>query len=229
MISKKYVIIVIFILFLFTKSKAESGVVSGTFSGVSTYVFRGIKVYDGVALQGSFDTVYNILAFGVWYSTVDFGKNGPRLEIDPYLSINFNFSHFLFSTGLTNYMYDTSVLSNDSSYEYELFAKIVFKDFKIASYYVPNQPATQIYISKSYYWLEIAYEREFFNMIWSAQLAYGSYPLRFSKAFNKSATGQILFTGVKPLNDFIALNWNYSHSIDLYSSDYFWFGLVFNY
>ena len=222
-----FALLLVFLFFGIPKLKTAG--MSGYFSGVSSYVFRGIKVYDGVALQGSIDGYYKFLSIGVWYSTVNFGANSPTLEIDPYLGLNFRFSDYSIALGITNYMYDLSNIYDKGSYEYELFGKLSWQQLTVSAYYVPAQSSTRIYHLKSFYWIELGIEKAFLNINWKAQLSYGSYPIRTFSAVSRNATTQVLFSGDKTLNELVSVNWNYSQSIDSQSSDYFWFGIVFNY
>ena len=99
---------------------------SGDVTLVSTYIWRGIKQYNGPALQGTAGAGCGSLSFGLWYSSVNFGDD-TEVETDPFIEIALPTGSISTSIGATVYSYDFFETFNDKAdYEYEVFGKIGF-------------------------------------------------------------------------------------------------------
>lgn len=110
------------------------GQFSGTVTGASQYIFRGITQSDEApAIQGSLDWNHDSGVYlGTWGSNVDFNDGDESsVEIDVYGGVNFSASGFDFGVGLIHYMYPGADSSLD--YDYTEVTASVGRDFGVAS------------------------------------------------------------------------------------------------
>ena len=56
-----------------------AGEFAGNLTGVSTYVWRGVKANNGPALQSDAAFTYGIVTLGFWGSSVNFGDDWKQL------------------------------------------------------------------------------------------------------------------------------------------------------
>jgi uncharacterized protein (TIGR02001 family) len=211
---------------VFNISFADSLAVSGDMTMASTYIWRGVKQYDGVAMQGTVDGTYSFLSVGVWFSTVNFGDESPLLETDPYIAVTFPVSDFELSAGLVAYMYDFTRFSaeepgkDEAKYEYELFLGVGYDAFSLNGFYVPKQVSTEYDETTSKYWLELSGGTSWGSFDWGATFGYGTYSSRWLDNPKKDATGAIVISASKSILEDLSISWNYSVGIDTDMNNY---------
>ena len=125
---------------------------SGDISGVSTYVWRGVKINSGPAIQSTAEGSYGIVTFGFWGSSISVGDN-TEVETDLYASVALPTGDLSTSLGAQVYMFDFRQFNSAADAELELFANLGYSVFGLNIYYVPEQNSTDIYLNKSNYWL----------------------------------------------------------------------------
>ena len=233
-IKSKTVLILSALLIIINSGFADSLAVFGDMTLVSTYVWRGIKQYDGVAMQGTVEGAYKCVSAGVWFSTVNFGEGSPVMESDPYIVVNLPTGTMETSVGMNAYMYDFTRFGVDTSgkdilMEYELCASITYNMFGISAYFVPGQKNTEGEDPESKYWLELSGETSLGSFNWSATLGYGTYSSRWLSTPKKDATGNLVISAAKNLSDDLSVNWNCSLGIDDDMDNYLWAGLGYGF
>lgn len=198
---------------------------SGDISAVSTYVWRGIKQFNGVALQGSAGLDFGIISTGIWYSTVNFGTNSPVLETDPFLNIAITSGDIESNVGLTVYTYDLSSFNATADVEYEFYGSLGLNSFSLAGYYVPSQSSTKADVADTFYWLQAGYDFTVEGVDLNASYAYGNYSSRFTANPDSKAVGHVLLGASKALGDLFSVNWTYSVATSKSMENLFWIGL----
>ena len=164
--------------------------VSGTLTGTSDYVFRGISQrLERPALQGSVDASYGIFYIGAWGSGIDFvpgSSNGPgsgdaSLEVDFYAGITPKWHRFKFDFGVIYYWYPNAEDQGLGDFDYvELKAgtsvDIIDKlSAGVTYYYSPEffgevGQAHAIEVSASYEFREIHKITPSISAAWGTQL-----------------------------------------------------------
>lgn len=109
---------------------------------VSTNFWRGIRQFEGNALQGTVSGNWKCLSFGVWYSGVLFG-DGTLMETDPFVNLSFKKGFLSGGVGMTYYSYDFNKWNDYADHEIELAVQAGFSLFDIAFYTVPKQASTK--------------------------------------------------------------------------------------
>lgn len=205
---------------------------SGDITTVSTYVWRGVQSYNGVAMQGTVAGAYGPVSAGVWFSTVNFGDK-TTLEVDPYAEVGFSLGEVETALGVVVYTFDLSSFNDGAKYEYELYASFAYDFLGLTAFYVPKQGSTDLTktasLVESNYWLEVSAGTDLAGLSWGATLGYGTYSSRWLETPKKDATGNLVLSAEKSLTDLIAVNWNYSLGIDGDMNNYFWAGLGFGF
>ncbi len=118
---------------------------SGTVTGVSDYLFRGIsQTNSNFAIQGSFDYAHPMGFYvGTWASNVSFGGN---IEIDYYAGFSNEVGDFSYNLGGVYYTYPKSSGSGDESAgEFDYFEAYLTLGYAFSS--LPLSPS----LSASYY------------------------------------------------------------------------------
>jgi len=194
---------------LFKEAKADIQF-SGDVTGVSAYVWRGIKQFDGVALQGTVATSYKALSFGVWYSSVTFGPGTPFMETDPFIELSLSTGPLSSSIGSTIYSYDFKSFNDQADYEYELFTKIGLGPAGLAFYFVPAQNSTKTDLNDSYYWVEVSTSISTLGVDWGILYEFGTYSGRFLATPIDDPIGEFVISANKSISETIMICWSYS-------------------
>lgn len=201
----------LFIPFLFNEPvKAQVMEYSGNFTATSTYIWRGVKQFDGVALQGSVGASYNAISFGLWYSSVNFGADSPFFETDPFIEVALPTGPVASAVGATLYTYDFSEFNNEADYEYEIYAKAGYHLFEIAAFYMPAQESLTNDIMNSAYWLSVSATKNMALIDFTLVLENGTYSGRFLDVPQKDPVSLFMFGLSRPLYDTFSIAWNYS-------------------
>ncbi|MBN2425270.1 MAG: hypothetical protein JXR46_10000 [Calditrichaceae bacterium] len=233
-IKSKTILILLALLTIMNLSFADSLAFSGDMTLVSTYVWRGIKQYDGLAMHGTVQGAYKFVSVGVWFSTVNFGEGSPVMETDPYIAVSLPTGDIETSVGMNAYMYDFTRFGVDTSgkdilMEYELYASFAYNIFGLSAYFVPGQKSTESEDPESKYWLELSGTTSLGSFDWSATLGYGTYSSRWLATPKKEATGNLVISAAKKLTDDLSVNWNCSLGIDNDMDNYLWAGLSYGF
>jgi uncharacterized protein (TIGR02001 family) len=217
-------------LFLNMVSAVDSLKVSGDISLVSTYVWRGIRQFNGVAMQGSVNGSYAFLATGVWYSTVNFGDGSPVLETDPYIKASYAFGDLNTAFGADLYTYDfTRFDTIGTDFEYDIFVNLGYKNFGLNIFYTPEQERIKNNNPKSLYWFEASAITSRLGVDWTVLFAYGVYSSRFLSTPKEEATGLVQLSVTKAVTANFSVTGNYSVGIDGDMKNHLWIkaGILF--
>ena len=169
---------------------------SGDVTGVSTYVWRGVKQFNGVAMQGTASLTTGPVTVGLWTSTM----GGPvEVETDPFVEIGLPTGDLSTAIGATLYSYDFFA---ESEYNvYEMYGGLGYGPVGVTLFYTPEQEN----MDESVYWLEFSGGTALLGADVSATLGYGTY----SSSTDGAVTTLLLSAG-KSITDNIAVSWNYS-------------------
>ncbi|NIA29564.1 MAG: hypothetical protein GWP06_06575 [Actinobacteria bacterium] len=202
---------------------------SGDVTGVSTYVWRGVKQYNGAALQGTASFGFKSLSFGVWTSSINFGDD-TEAETDPFVELSLPTGSIASSIGATIYTYDLFQTFNaDADMEFELFARAGIGPLGLAFYFVPSQSSTTNNLNSSDYWIEASLGMEAAGAEWSAMFAYGTYSSRFLATPKSDAVTNIVLSVSKSLLENLNVSYNYSIGTDSQMENIFWMGLGYSF
>ncbi len=197
------------------------------FSGVTTYVWRGVKQFNGPALQGTATLSYKNFNAGLWVSSVNFGGS-EEIETDPFVALSIPFGDLQINTGTTFYSYDLFESFNaNADYEIELFGNISYKDLGIALYYVPSQTSTKDNLNRTDYWLEASFAHDLAGITLNMIYGYGTYSSKFLAQPKKEAVSNLVLGVKKNLTENYALSWNFSKGFNGMEK-VFWMGIYFH-
>jgi uncharacterized protein (TIGR02001 family) len=187
---------------------------SGDVTAVSTYVWRGIKQYNGPALQGTAGAAYGALSFGLWYSSVNFGDD-TEVETDPYIEVSLPTGSISTSIGATVYSYDFfESFNDDADIEYEVFGKIGVGPIGLAAYYVPGQSSTENNLNESDYWIEVSAGTVVAGADLGAAFCYGTYSSKWLATPKKDAVSHVVLSAGRSISEIFSAGWNYSIALD---------------
>jgi uncharacterized protein (TIGR02001 family) len=219
----KYIVLFISLIVVHTSLIAEVGF-SGDISAISTYVWRGVKINNGPALQSTVEGSYGIFTLGFWGSSISVGDN-TEVETDLYASVALPTGDLSTSLGATVYMLDFRQFNSTADAELELFASAEYRAFGLNIYYIPGQNSIKDDLNSSLYWLELTGSTQLFGADLSAQLGYGTYSSRWmSNGPTKDAVALMVLSAGKSITDAISINWSYSFNIDGGFERIFYFG-----
>jgi hypothetical protein len=191
---------------------------AGNLSGVSTYVWRGLKANNGPALQSDAAFTYGIVTLGFWGSSINFGDD-LELETDPYGSVLITDGDFSSSLGFTVYMFDFHTFNDRADAELELNAMLSYGPIGLDIFYVPSQNSTKGDLVETLYWLELSGGGTWMGADLSAALTYGLYSSRWMlDGPTKDPVGLLLLSVGKPINDDFSVFWTYS--MDVFESGF---------
>jgi hypothetical protein len=203
---------------------------SGYLSGVSTYVWRGIKANNGPALQTDAAFSYGVFTLGAWASSVNFGDD-VEVETDLYADVNLPTGDISSSLGVNVFMFDFRTFNRLADAEYELYAKIAYGFAGLNFYFLPSQNSTREDEVRSPYWLEFSADGSWMGAQLSATIAYGTYSSRWiPEGPTKDPVSLLLLTVSKHVNEEISVFW--TSSLDLFNSGFeniFYFGGTYSF
>jgi uncharacterized protein (TIGR02001 family) len=203
--------------------------VTGNVTGVSTYVWRGVKQNNGAALQSTLNLSKGRLSAGVWSSSVDFGGD-IMIESDPFVEVALATGNTNAAVGTTIYTYDMFETFNaNAKYEIELYAKLGYGPVKFVGYLIPGQSSTDGQLNSTLYWTETSAGYTTGSVVLSAMLAFGTYSSRSLPVPKKEATSFLVFTLAKNINPATSAFWSYQREIDKDMENHFCCGLSYNF
>jgi hypothetical protein len=199
---------------------------SGDMSAVTTYVWRGIKLNTGPALQGTAEGNFGILTFGFWGSSLNIiNDQETELETDFYASVALPTGDLSASLGAMVYMLDFSHFGPNADAELEFFTNLGYSALALNIFYIPNQNSIKDNENSSLYWLELAGTVNIIGADLSAQVGYGTYSSRWmSEGPTKDPVALLLLTAAKSVNDEISMFWSYSFDLEGGFENIFYFG-----
>lgn len=196
----------------FIQSSFSELAFSGDVTGVSTFVWRGIKQYSGPALQGTAAFEYKCLTAGIWISSVAFGD--IEVESDPFMEVALPTGSITSAIGLTLYSYDfLATFNDDADFEMEAYASVGFGPIGLGLYYVPSQKSTENSPNDSDYWIELSGKTTLCGADLGLVLSYGTYSSKFLAVPKEDAVTNIVLSIGKSLNE--GLRFSHSYSLDL--------------
>jgi len=201
---------------------------SGDMTGVSTYIWRGIKQYNGPSMQGTAGFSYGPLAFGLWCSSV--ALDDIEIESDPYIELSLPTGSLSSSVGVSIYTYDLFESFNDNAdYEYEIFVKTGIGPVSLAAFFVPSQSSTEDSLNKSDYWIEVSGETSFKGANLGVLFGYGTNSSKSLATPKKDAVSHLILNAGKSITDNVSVNWNYSIGLDDDMENILWLGFVYGF
>jgi uncharacterized protein (TIGR02001 family) len=174
---------------------------------VSSYVFRGVRQFNGAALQGAAEIRWRDLTGGFWSSNVEFGNDWSH-ETDLYVEIALPAGSVPATLGLMAYSYDFNKFNAASGREFEAYGTVAFRDVSAGLYMVPPQQSTKNDPAGMNYWIEVSWGRGMGSMEWSFGYAFGTYSSRFLPDPRKDAVGVFSVSASRKIIDSITLSWN---------------------
>ncbi len=197
---------------------------SGDLTGVSTYVWRGIKANNGPALQSSAVLKYRSVSLGFWGSSIDF-RDDLEVETDLYAEVALPTGDLATALGVTVYTLDFRTFNKTADAELELYGKAGYGPVKLAAYYVPEQNSTKPYQNSSNYWLELSGETNLAGADIFALLAFGTYSSRWMPdGDTKDTVALLVLTAGKTVTNQISVSWTYSLNLGSGFDNIFYFG-----
>jgi hypothetical protein len=223
--SGKFFLLILCLGIIHTSLLAEVGF-SGDLTAVTTYVWRGIKLNTGPALQGTAEGSYGILTFGFWGSSLNIiPDQATELETDLYASVALPTGDLETSLGATVYMLDFSHFNDTADAELELFASFAYNILGLNFLYIPEQNSIKNNENSSLYWIELAATVPLLGADISAQASYGTYSSRWLPAGpQKDAVALGLLSVSKSITGDISAFWTYSFDLDGGFENIFYFG-----
>ena len=221
----KIILIILCLGIIHTSLIAEVGF-SGDLTAVTTYVWRGIKLNTGPALQGTAEGSYGIITLGFWGSSLNIiPDQETELETDLYASVTLPTGDLETSLGATVYMLDFSHFNSTADAELELFASFAYNILGLNALYIPDQNSIKNNENSSLYWIELAVTIPILGADITAQASYGTYSSRWLPAGpKKDAVALGLLSVSKSVTDEISAFWTYSFDLDGGFENIFYFG-----
>jgi uncharacterized protein (TIGR02001 family) len=201
---------------------------SGNATLASSYVFRGVRQFNGAAFQATAEIRWKALTGGFWSSNVEFG-NGLSHETDFYAEISLPSGGLPVSLGLIAYAYDFNRFNAAANREFEAYGTVAFRNASAGLYVVPPQRSTKDDLSGTQYWAEISWSRGIGSLDWSLGYSFGTYSSRFLENPQKEAVGIFSVSASRKIIDPIELSWNASLPATRVLDNKFWMLLTFTF
>jgi len=213
--------LIVLLLVSFINNSTAKVSFAGDVTGVSTYMWRGVKQYSGPALQGTASFSAGPVLFGLWTSSMSAGD--IEVETDPYLEVALPTGSVTTALGVTVYSYDLFETFNaDADYEYEVYGKVGYGPLCLAAFFVPGQSSTENTPNESDYWLELSGKTTIAGADLGLVFGYGTYTARYLATPKKDAVSTLVFSAGKGLTDNTSIKWNYSLALDDDMDNCFW-------
>ena len=227
-IIRRHILILICLGLYNSSALAEVGF-SGDISAVSTYVWRGIKINSGPALQSTAEGSFGIFTFGFWGSSISVGDN-TEVETDLYASVALLTGDLSSSLGATVYMLDFRQFNSTADAELELFASLEYHFLGLNIYYIPDQNSLKNIENSSLYWTELSGTVNWLGADLSALIGYGTYSSRWMiNGPTKDPVALMLLTAAKSVTDNTAIFWSYSFNLEGGFERIFYFGGTYSF
>lgn len=224
----KGLLVIVTSVFVFGDGSAQGLVLSGDVSVVSTYVWRGVRQFNGSAVQGTVGGAYGALAFGVWASNVNFGDD-TLIETDPFVEIALPTGDLSSSLGLVYYAYDFTSYNDQADGEIELYGTLGYGPAGLGLFYVPSQGSTEEDVSDSFYWITTAVAFPVGDSELSVGYEFGTYSSRFLPEPTEDAMGVFVLGWTKPITESVSASWNYVIPSTSQIDNSLWIGLSVGY
>ncbi len=195
---------------------------------VSSYVFRGVRQFDGIAFQGSAETRWKSLTAGFWASTCG-SESDYAHETDFYLEAGFPAGPVSTTCGITAYSYDFGRFNETASLEFEISGEAVYKNLSASFSAVPPQHSTRDGLVGAYYWAEMAWACTLYSMDWSLGYAFGTYSSRFLEYPREKAVCLFSVSASRKIFGPAVFSWNASLPAADALDNRFWMSLVFTF
>jgi len=218
--KKMKLLILVLLVIVPVIESAEIGF-SGDVTVVSTYVFRGLKQFDGAALQGTGDFSYGPVNVGFWVSSFN---NALSVETDPYISVTLPTGDLETSVGAYLFSYD--FFSKREYSIYEFFATAGYGALSGSFYFTPKQDykegdETVQLVSDALYWVELSAGTTFKGADLSATIGYGTFSAFFTTGDAEKAAANLLLSAGKNLSENLSVSWNWGIALDDYTDNIF--------
>jgi len=194
--------VLIILLLMLVAFSAVAGEFSGDVTMVSTYMWRGVKQFDGVAMQGT--AAYTVGAFtaGLWTSSM---AGGIAVETDPYVEAAFSAGDVDLAVGGVIYSYDFFEMPGSV---YELYASAGLGAFSGAFYFTPSQEN----LDDAVYWVDLSAGTTVSGFDLSAGLGLGTYS-DWTYTDEAESVMSLLLSAGKSLTDNLSVSWNYTYDL----------------
>ncbi len=223
-----YMFLFIYLFLLHNSLMAQVGF-SGDLTAVSTYVWRGVKINSGPALQSSAAGSYGVVTLGFWGSSINVGDD-LEVETDLYAEVALPTGDLYSSLGATVYMLDFRTFNSTADAELELYATAGYGALGITAYYVPKQNSTKDDLNRSVYWLEISGATHLAGADLSAMIGYGTYSSRWiPSGAKKDAVALLLLTAGTAISEATSVFWSYSLDLGTGFENIFYFGASYGF
>jgi uncharacterized protein (TIGR02001 family) len=211
-------------LFIFSNGSTQGLSLSGDVTVASTYVWRGVRQFNGSAVQGTVGASYRALDFGLWASNVSFGDD-TLIETDPFVEVTLPTGEFSSALGLVYYTYDFSSFNDNADGEIELYGTLGYGVAGLAVFYVPSQGSTEGDVSDSFYWITAGVAFPVGNSELSVGYEFGTYSSRFLPEPTEDAMGVFVLGWTKPITEIVSASWNYVIPSESQIDNSLWVGL----
>ncbi len=197
---------------------------SGDVTAVSTFTWRGVKQFNGNALQGTANLSINVFSLGFWVSSVSFGSDGPSVESDLFFEIALPSGGEISSTiGATAFTYDLfDRFNDDAKQEIEIYGKVGIGSFAAAVFFVPSQPSTKNNLNHSDYWVELSTQANALNADFGAMLGFGTYSSKYLPEPQKEPVYHLVLSAAKPVMESLSAGMSLSLGLSKELSNLFW-------
>ncbi len=193
---------------------------SGDVSLVSTYIWRGMKQFNGAAIQGSANLEYKFISGGIWYSSF---SDIPTLisanqywEVDPYLTFSIPMGEASASIGANYYAYTNSFGDG----VVEALLGLEYKFLGITGFITPKQKNSDFL-----YWISLSAAHEFKALEVSGSIDVGDY-----SSPDSDVVGFITLSISKSITDALSINWNGSFPYINFDQDVsYWMGISYGF
>lgn len=227
MYSKSSMIGVMIVLLVLISSTimAQEFTFSGDASVVTSYVFRGLRQFEGAAVQGTLVGSVGMVSFGMWYSNVDFG-DGSIMETDPFVEVSLPAGALTSTIGLGYYTYDFKKINESAKGEFEFYAILEYGALSANAFFAPKQKSTELDLNDTSYWFVVDYSKEINDYRFTMAYEFGTYSSRFLETPKKNAV-HFLDLGVeKSINEQLSLSWKIDLPTDPDLKTVYWAGLT---
>jgi uncharacterized protein (TIGR02001 family) len=200
---------------------------NGNITGVSTYIWRGIRQNNSSALQATAALEASVFSGGLWVSNVDFGPDSPTLESDLFFEFHIPAGESVSAIlGTTIYTYDFFKTFNDDARQaIEIYFKSTYQPFGLSVYYVPAQASTKKNLLASLYWFEFSAAIDAFGANFSSQFSFGTYSSRYLPEPQTKPVSLLVLSAAKPVYQSLTAGMMYSLGLSKGLSNLFWFYL----
>jgi uncharacterized protein (TIGR02001 family) len=221
-------LVIVTSVFVFSDGSAQGLSLSGDVSVVSTYVWRGVRQFNGSAVQGTVGASFNALSFGVWASNVNFGDD-TLIETDPFVEIALPTGDLSSALGLVYYSYDFTSYNDQADGEIELYGTLGYGPAGLGVFYVPSQGSTEGDVNDSFYWITAGVAFPVSASEFSVGYEFGTYSSRFLPEPTEDAMGVFVLGWTRPVTETVSISWNYVIPSESQIDNSLWIGLSVGY